>query len=195
MEREKGKSEITILPVLKRIVDVPSDATDVERKAMIFAFNKHSEVNHKRKYSGKHYIVHPAAVAGLVREVQHTPQMLAAAWLHDTVEDTNATLEQVKTLFGHEVYLLVEMLTDVSKPKDGNRKTRKEIDRQHLAKASPEAKTIKLADLIHNSKSITKNDPGFAKVYMQEMRDLLEVLKTGDSDLWNRAYYIAHSSK
>ena len=43
---------------------------------------------------------------------------------------------------------LVDCLTDVSKPSDGNRAVRKEIDRQHLAKASPKAKTIKLADLI-----------------------------------------------
>lgn len=179
---------------LNRIVHIPVDAAKVERKAMIYAYKMHSEVNQKRKYSGKHYIVHPAAVADIVRNVQHTPQMLAAAWLHDTVEDTHATLDQIKTRFGKEVYLLVEMLTDSSKPEDGNRKRRKEIDRQHLAKANPGAKTIKLADLIHNSQSITKNDPGFAKVYMQEMSDLLEVLKEGDSELWNRAYRIAYKS-
>lgn len=191
MERENIGSEAYTVASLKRMVSISSDVTDVERKAMLFAFKNHSEVNQKRKYNGKHYIVHPAAVAELVRNVKHTPQMLAAAWLHDTVEDTKATLEQVKELFGKEIYLLVEMLTDVSKPEDGNRKTRKEIDRQHLAKASPEAQTIKLADLIHNSRSIIEKDPGFAKVYLREMRALLEVLKEGDSRLWNRAREIA----
>ena len=63
---------------------------------------------------------------------------------------------------------LVDDLTDVSKPQDGNRATRKELDRQHTAKASPDAKTIKLADLISNSRSIMKDDPNFAKVYMKE---------------------------
>lgn len=192
MGEKNNKVEPAAVSALKRIVRISSDATDLERKAMVFAFKKHSEVNHTRKYSGKHYIVHPAAVAELVRNVSHTPQMLAAAWLHDTVEDTKATLEQVRKQFGHEVYLLVEMLTDISKPEDGNRKTRKEIDRQHLAKATPEAKTVKLADLIHNSQSIIEKDPGFARVYLREMRDLLEVLKEGDSTLWKRAWKIAH---
>jgi (p)ppGpp synthase/HD superfamily hydrolase len=176
-----------VLSALKRIIDVPSDASKIEQNAMIFAFEKHSEVNQKRKYSGRHYIVHPAAVADLVRNIDHAPPMLAAAWLHDTVEDTKATLEEVHAMFGQEVYMLVEMLTDISKPEDGNRKRRKEIDRQHTAKANPPAKTIKLADLIHNSKSIIEKDPGFAKVYLREMRALLEVLKEGDSSLWVRA--------
>lgn len=175
---------------LKDIIDVPADATDLERKAMKFAFQKHSEINHHRKYSGRPYIVHPAAVADIVREVDHTPEMLAAAWLHDTVEDTKATLEEVRDQFGQEIYEMVEMLTDASRQEDGNRKTRKEIDRQHTAKASPQAKTVKLADLIHNSHSIMKNDPGFAKVYMREMKDLLKVLKEGDSKLWDRAHHI-----
>lgn len=186
------RSEAETLSALKRIIDVPPDATELEQRAMIFAFEKHSEINQTRKYSKRPYIVHPAAVTEIVRSVPHTPQMLAAAWMHDTVEDTKATLEEVRELFGQEVYTLVEMLTDISKPEDGNRRTRKEMDRQHLAKASPEAKTVKLADLIHNSKSIIEKDPGFAKVYVREMRDLLEVLKEGDSTLWNRAYEIVY---
>lgn len=192
MKEENRKSEAAILSELKDIVEIPSDATEIEREAMLFAYRKHSEIDHRRKYNGKPYIVHPAAVAELVRNVSHTPQMLSAAWLHDTVEDTKATLEKIQKEFGQEIYVLVEMLTDVSEMEDGNRKTRKEIDRQHLAKASPEAQTVKLADLIHNSKSIIEHDPGFARVYLQEMRDLLKVLKEGDSTLWERASKIAH---
>lgn len=180
------------ISALKGIIDVPPNATGLEQKAMMFAFEKHSEIGQKRKYSGKHYIVHPAAVVEILREVEHTPQMLAAAWLHDTVEDTKATLKEIHIQFGHEVYLLVEMLTDVSRLEDGNRRVRKEMDRQHTAKASPEGKTIKLADLIHNAKSIIEKDPGFAKVFLREMRALLEVLKEGNSKLWERAYEIAH---
>lgn len=175
---------------LKQFIELPARVSEVEQAAMLFAFEKHSEIGQKRKYSGRHYIVHPAAVADLVREVPHTQQMLAAAWMHDTVEDTTATLEEIHEIFGKEISALVEMLTDISKPEDGNRRTRKEMDRRHTAKASPQGKTIKLADLIHNSKSIISEDPGFAKVYMQEMMDLLEVLKEGDSTLWKRAYRI-----
>lgn len=178
---------------LKEIVDLPEDPTKLEEKAMLFAFEKHSAIDHKRKYSKKPYIIHPAAVADIVREVEHTPEMLAAAWLHDTVEDTNATLQDIREHFGKIVYELVEMLTDVSKPEDGNRRTRKEMDRQHTAKASPEAQTIKLGDLIHNSKSIMANDPDFAVVFMREMRKLLKVLTEGSSALLERAHDIAHT--
>ena len=67
--------------------------------------------------------------------------MLAAALLHDTVEDTGTPLKDIEAEFGPDVASLVEQLTDVSKPEDGDRKTRKEIDRQHIAKASVRAKT------------------------------------------------------
>jgi len=60
-----------------------------------------------------------------------------AAWLHDTVEDTPCTLDDVRNMCGEEVAVLVEMLTDTSKPEDGNRAARKAIDREHTAKASP----------------------------------------------------------
>jgi len=83
--------------------------------------------------------------------------------------------------------ILVEQLTDISGPSDGNRTTRKEIDRQHTSKSYPDAKTIKLADLIDNQFSIVKRDPNFAKVYLKEKGLLLEVLKEGDKTLYNMA--------
>jgi hypothetical protein len=83
--------------------------------------------------------------------------------------------------------MLVEQLTDVSRPEDGNRAKRKAIDRAHTAKASPEAKTIKLADLIDNTRSIVELDPGFAKIYLVEKVLLLEVLQEGDAGLWEMA--------
>jgi guanosine-3',5'-bis(diphosphate) 3'-pyrophosphohydrolase len=116
--------------------------------------------------------------------------MIAAAYLHDVVEDTPVTLEAIELEFGAEVARLVEELTDVSRPEDGNRKTRKAIDREHSAAASPEGQTIKLADLIDNSETITKHDPDFAKVYMREKRALLEVMSDGDRDLQARAWAI-----
>ncbi len=83
---------------------------------------------------------------------------------------------------------LVLEVTDVSRPEDGNREARKAIDREHLARSSPEGATIKLADLIDNTKSIVAHDKGFARVYLPEMEKLLEVLRHGDPALWQRAY-------
>ena len=79
---------------------------------------------------------------------------------------------------------MVQGLTDISVLSDGNRAIRKAIDREHLAKQSPETKTIKLADLIDNSKTIVPLDPGFARIYMDEKRLLLPVLKEGEYGLW-----------
>lgn len=166
---------------------------ELEQRAKEFATLKHAEVEQMRKYTGEPYITHPASVVELVRGVPHTEEMLAAAWLHDTVEDTDCTIYEIESLFGVEVAGLVEMLTDVSKLGDGNRATRKAIDREHTAKATPEGKTIKLADLIDNSHSIIEKDPKFAKVYLAEKALLLEVLTEGNEQLWQRAKDIVDS--
>lgn len=156
----------------------------IERRAMEFATHYHGIIDHRRKYTGEPYIVHPAAVAKIVKTVSHTPEMVAAAWLHDVVEDTPATIEEVRGTFGAEVAGLVEMLTDVSRPEDGNRSKRKAIDLAHIAHATPSAKTIKLADLIDNTRSIVAHDAGFACVYLVEKARLLKVLRDGDPALW-----------
>ena len=131
---------------------------------------------------------------GLVATVSttyNTPEMLAAAWLHDTVEDTGVSLGLIEQEFGSEVASIVEMLTDVSCAHHGLRAHRKQIDREHTAKASPSAKTIKLADLIDNTRSIVARDPKFAEVYLAEKRLLLEVLREGDPALYAEAARIA----
>ena len=155
-------------------------------RAVRFAVIQHS--GQDRKYSGVPYICHPLAVMEIVREVTEDEAMLCAAVLHDVVEDTTALDTHVRQNFGDSVADLVYWLTDQSKPEDGNRKARKEIDRQHTAEAPARAKTIKLADLIHNTESITKSDPDFARVYMKEKERLLEVLTDGDETLWTRAH-------
>ena len=70
---------------------------------------------------------------------------------------------------------------------DGNRAHRKAIDREHTAQAPAAAQTVKLADLISNSRSIMEHDPQFAVVYLAEKRLLLEVLTKGDPGLHARA--------
>jgi (p)ppGpp synthase/HD superfamily hydrolase len=141
---------------------------------MIFATAAHEAVGQKRKYTGEPYIVHPAEVAMITIRLKGTPEMVAAAWLHDVVEDTQVSIDVVKMLFGDHVADLVGWLTDVSKPEDGNRAARKAIDRQHIADAPKEAQLVKLADLISNTVSI--NDPDFAKIYLKEKALLLDAM-------------------
>jgi (p)ppGpp synthase/HD superfamily hydrolase len=165
----------------------------LERRALEFATAAHQSIGQRRKYTDEPYIVHPVAVAELVRSVAHTPEMIAAALLHDVVEDTPVEIEEIDEEFGHDVAELVGWLTDISRPADGNRRTRKRMDLEHTARAPAAAKTIKLADLIDNARTISTRDPSFWKVYRREKLDLLEVLKEGDPVLWQRAAEAARS--
>ena len=157
----------------------------VVKKALEFATEAHK--GQVRKYTGEPYIVHPIEVMELVKQVIDDPEMQAAALLHDVVEDTPVSINEIKDEFGPRVAALVSDLTDVSKPEDGNRALRKELDRQHTAKASPDAKTVKLADLISNGRSIIKDDPNFAKVFMKEKAALLDVMTEGNIILFKQA--------
>lgn len=167
---------------------------DLITHAKTYATSAHQRISHKRKYSDEPYQVHLKAVAEIVASVTDNPETIAAAWLHDTVEDTPATLQQIEKEFGVSVAELVEELTDVSKPSDGNRAVRKAMDRRHLAQASAQAKTVKLADLIDNCKDITRHDPRFAPVYLEEMSALLLVLQEGDEHLMKIAYKVYNKS-
>ena len=159
----------------------------VVHKAQVYAMAAHAAVGQKRKYTGEPYIVHPYEVMTIVKSVPHTEDMLAAALLHDCVEDTGCTLTDVHMAFGADIAELVGWLTDVSKPEDGPRWYRKKLDREHSAQAPAAAQTVKLADLISNSKSIMAHDPKFAKVYLEEKRQLLQVLTKGDRGLYEEA--------
>jgi len=159
---------------------------DIIEKARVFATAAHGAAAQLRKYTNEPYIVHPAEVAHIIDTLEGgTTEMIAAAWLHDVVEDTGVTIETIRAEFGTEIAELVGWLTDVSRPEQGNRATRKAIDRAHTAMAPAEAQTVKLADLISNCRSIKEHDAAFAKVYFEEKRLLLEVLTKGDRTLWN----------
>lgn len=154
-------------------------------KARAFAMYAHR--NQIRKYTDTHYFWHVHAVAQTVFDVL-PPQVdfeetVAAAYLHDVLEDTDVPASLLGVLFGQRVLDLVLMVTDISKPEDGNRAVRKAKDRDHLARADAFGQTIKLADLIDNSRSIVANDPSFAKVYLKEKAKLLKVLTKGDQYL------------
>lgn len=164
-------------------------------RAADFAIAAHQAVGQVRKYTGEPYWLHPRDVAQLVQFFSkpgelgdfQKDEVIAAAWLHDVVEDTKVTIDDIMARFGNKVAWLVSEVTDVSKPEDGNRAIRKALDRDHLAKASPAGKTIKLADIICNTASIVKHDPEFAKIYLKEKEELLPLLTSGSRELWDMA--------
>ncbi len=151
--------------------------------AAAFATAAHASIGQVRKYTGEPYIVHPRAVAALVAQAGGDDGMVAAAWLHDVVEDTPVTLEDIRDQFGDDIGDLVFWLTDISRPADGNRSARKALDRAHNGQAPARAKAVKLADLIDNSISILACDPHFATIYLKEKAALLEVLSDATATL------------
>ena len=147
-----------------------------------FAIFAHGE--QKRKYSGTPYWEHPQEVVNILIENGIIDEnVLAAAWLHDGLEDTAVTESVLRERFGNVVTDIVVGLTDVSKPSDGNRKARKEKDRFHISIQPIIVKNIKLADLISNSRSILKwsetnlEARSFWKIYREEKLALLYVLQ------------------
>ena len=160
---------------------------DLVERAVHFATQAHRRIDQRRKYTSQLVEVHLKAVASTVAEVTADPAMIAAAWLHDVVEDTPATLDDIEREFGRDVRVLVAELTDISRTTDGNRAKRKALDREHLSRASPRGKTIKLADLIDNCPDICKHDARFGRTFLTEMGALLAVLGEGDSKLLERA--------
>ena len=168
---------------------------DMVNRAAAFAKAAHESIDQRRKFTNEPYIVHPQAVAETVATVTDDAATLAAAWLHDVVEDTPISIQEIKAEFGAEIASLVADLTDVSHPTDGNRKQRMAIDRQHTAEADPRAKTVKLADVIHNLSDIVRQDPGFAVKYLAEKELLLEVLSEGHAELLARAKQVIADSR
>lgn len=163
----------------------------LDMQAQAFATGAHMAVGQVRKYTNEPYVNHCGEVADLVRSVPHDQEMIAAAWLHDTVEDTKVTQLDIANVFGSNVADLVYWLTDVSQPSDGNREKRKAMDREHISKAPARAKTIKLADMISNARNIESKDPDFAVVYMREKWKLLQSpLVGGDPVLYDQAFEI-----
>lgn len=133
-----------------------------------------------RKYTNVPYVVHAFEVSDIINLLLplslFKEDCIVAAILHDVVEDTTTSLEEIKTLFGFSVKNFVKHVTDVSKKDDGNRKVRKEIDANHYARGNYYSQSIKCADIISNTGSIAAYDLKFAQVYFIENEHLLEVL-------------------
>lgn len=166
-------------------------------RAVVFGTVAHK--GQVRKYTNEPYITHPLAVAEILRTVGYIvdEEVLAAAVLHDTIEDCDVTWRQIEIITNTRVAELVMQCTDASInvrlpdgkwPKEWNRKKRKELDRMHMSHSDYAGASIKLADFIHNTKSIAEHDKGFAKIYMVEKMACLEVLKHGNELLWNMAH-------
>ncbi|MDJ1183378.1 RelA/SpoT family protein [Roseofilum casamattae] len=140
--------------------DPPSRAeTSVEDCRIITEAFEFAYQLHKGQYrkSGEPYISHPVAVAGILRELGGSAPMVAAGFLHDIVEDTDVTPEELEALFGSEVRHLVEGVTKLSKFKFSSKTERQaeNFRRMFLAMAKDiRVIVVKLADRLHNMRTL-----------------------------------------
>jgi len=126
-------------------------------KAVAFAADKHR--NQRRKDAdASPYINHPIALANvLVNEGGvEDAEVLCAAVLHDTIEDTETTADEIQSLFGHKVAAVVLEVTD---DKSLEKQVRKQRQVEHAPHISTEAKLVKLADKICNLRDILASPP------------------------------------
>jgi len=150
-----------------------------------------------RKYTGEPYWNHPYAVA----EIVHTfcpdePNLIEIALCHDLFEDTK--IQRQKLLdklieldypINDRIFILngVEALTDTMTTErypDFNRKMRKEFEANRLSKIDGYFQTVKYADLIHNTQSLSEHDKNFAKIYLAEKRYMLNLMRNGSMELF-----------
>jgi len=126
-------------------------------KALSFAANKHRS-QFRKGSEPIPYINHPIAVADLIVRTGkiHDEATLAAALLHDTVEDTDTTFAELETEFGPVISKLVAELTDNKKlPKE----ERKRLQIEHAPSLSPRARIVKLADKTCNLRDVVQDPP------------------------------------
>lgn len=126
-------------------------------KTIAFAAEKHRNQRRKDKEASP-YINHPISVATVLSSEGNVDDesLLLAAILHDTVEDTETTFEELVNEFGHEVADVVREVTD---DKTLPKAMRKELQIKHAPHVSPRAKQLKMADKICNIRDILKSPP------------------------------------
>jgi GTP diphosphokinase / guanosine-3',5'-bis(diphosphate) 3'-diphosphatase len=141
----------------------PDGTTGNDEDLVCRAFNFAYEL-HEGQYraSGDPYIAHPVAVAGLLRDLGGGSAMIAAGFLHDVVEDTAVTLDEIEARFGAEVRLLVEGVTKLGKIEFSSKKEQQaeNFRRMFLAMAKDiRVIVVKLADRLHNMRTLEHLKP------------------------------------
>jgi len=145
-------------------------------RAFNFAYDLHEGQYRK---SGEPYIAHPVAVASLLRDLGGDCVTIAAGFLHDIVEDTDITTEQIEEMFGAEVRCLVEGVTKLSKFNFSSTKERQaeNFRRMFLAMAQDiRVIVVKLADRLHNMRTLEHLKPEKQKRIALETREIFAPL-------------------
>ena len=203
---------------IKNIKSKDSDANQsLIEKAYFFALEAHKS---QKRYSGDPYISHPVKVAEILTNLKLDTATIITGLLHDTVEDTPASMEELKKIFGNEIASLVDGVTKISKMKThSDVKNQAENFRKLILAVSKDIRVllVKLADRLHNMRTISyvPNEkkrkrialetmeiyaPLAGRLGMQSFRDELEdlsfqILNTAAyTSIKNRVDYLKNSS-
>ncbi|MEE8434092.1 MAG: bifunctional (p)ppGpp synthetase/guanosine-3',5'-bis(diphosphate) 3'-pyrophosphohydrolase, partial [bacterium] len=152
--RLEGLPPARIMDIVDRVEEYAPGYSDLLTRAYIYTAKVHRG---QSRISGEPYISHPLEVARILAEMRQDPESVAAGILHDTVEDTSATIEEVRNLFGEQVGELVEGLTKLAKLDYSNPQVRQaENYRKMLVAMSRDIRVIiiKLADRLHNAMTL-----------------------------------------
>lgn len=179
------------------------DLSKKQTKLLDFATKMHG--NQKRKYTGEPYVFHCLEVADFVSKYEKG--CIEIALCHDLFEDTECDFNMLyKNLLdigysgksSYEICTNVKELTDVFTHDDYphlNRKKRKSNEAKRLSNISYKSQSVKYADLISNTLSITLNDIKFSKVYLPEKEEILQLMNGGNKELFNRCNEVLNECK
>jgi len=158
-----------------------------ERVIKAYEFSKEKHSGQERKFSGLPYFSHPKEVSRIIEQLTNNEDLVIAALLHDTIEDTNTTYEEIEKEFGKKVADIVLEVTS-----DDERSLRKYGKGLYLGMKmmtmTTDALIVKLADRFHNVKYLEGDDVPlkFVKKYCHETWTILKIVK--DSDTMNNVH-------
>ena len=172
---ERLQSALDVLPPRLREVIAPwGDRLDVELIALAYATSERAHAG-QRRASGEEYVVHCIEVARILTELHLDSASIAAGLLHDVVEDTLITVEGVKEEFGEEVAHIVDGVTKIGKV-EFRSSTEQQVEnyRKLLLSMAQDARVIliKLADRLHNMRTLEHLRPDKRRRIAQETRDI-----------------------
>jgi len=191
--KPRGRRQMRQYELIDRVKQYnPAANEDLLNRAYVYAMRAHGE---QKRASGDPFISHPLEVAAILADLKLDDATIAAALLHDTIEDTDATRAEIDRVFGHEIGLLVEGLTKLKRLELVSKEAKQAENLRKLLLAIADdvrVLLIKLADRLHNMRTLEHQPPEARRrtadetleIYaplagrmgMQEMREELEDL-------------------
>jgi len=164
---------IRINDIVDRVITYNPDANvDVIERAYVYSARVHLG---QMRLSGEPYLSHPLEVAGILSEMRLDEESIAAGLLHDVIEDTKATPEEIEDMFGHEIMHIVSGVTKLSKLPFGSKQARQaESIRKMLLAMADDIRVIliKLADRLHNMKTLQFHKENKRRAIAKETIDI-----------------------